>query len=262
MDWRESRFTRHHNLLTGAAPITGPIVDNGRTAGKKVGRKVAGGIQYVGGAASLKPSTETTIPLTGLTGGLASSPAENDVAIHMSCWSANATVPVPSGWTAILTGLTQDATAGIRLSVLIAYKVLGAGETTIPAPSVRTEVYTVQVFRGVNTTTPLDVPAVSSLINDSPQPNLAAVTPVTSGAVVVGCGASHGAYNANVFTTPDLTNFLTYVNTPGSFDEVVGAGFIPWSGTGPVDPAQFGGGATSNPSWCSSGQATIALRPA
>ena len=47
MDWRESRFTRHHNLLTGAAPITGPIVDNGRTAGKKVGRKVAGGLNVV-----------------------------------------------------------------------------------------------------------------------------------------------------------------------------------------------------------------------
>ena len=47
MDWRRSRFTRHHNLLTGAVPITGPIVDNGRTAGKKVGRKVAGGLNVV-----------------------------------------------------------------------------------------------------------------------------------------------------------------------------------------------------------------------
>ena len=40
-DYLKSRFTRHHNLLAGAEPITGPIVDSGRTAGKRVGRKLA-----------------------------------------------------------------------------------------------------------------------------------------------------------------------------------------------------------------------------
>lgn len=49
MDWRRSRYTRHHNLLTGAVPITGPIVESGggRTAGKKVGRKVSAGLNVV-----------------------------------------------------------------------------------------------------------------------------------------------------------------------------------------------------------------------
>lgn len=267
-------------MLEGVEKLPRPVlpVKGGKGKGNGLGggmgggldkpRKLIGGgsgtagISYVGGAASLKPSTETTIPLTGLSGGLASSPAENDVAILMSCWCANVVPTPPPGWSVVFSGKTTDPTAGIPFAFLVAYKVLAAGEVTAAATPSRTEIFTVQVFRGVNIATPMDVAPIASLVNDRARPDFGAITPVTAGAVVVGCGASHGGFSANAFTSSDLTNFLTYVNTAGSFDEVVGAGFIPWSGTGPVDPAQFGGGATSNPSWCSSGQATITLRPA
>ena len=36
-DLFRSQLRRHHNLLAGAAPISGPIVDSGRTAGKRIG---------------------------------------------------------------------------------------------------------------------------------------------------------------------------------------------------------------------------------
>lgn len=260
MDWRESRFTRHHNLLTGAVPITGPIIQEGggRTAGKKVGRKVAGGISYVGGLTGFHTAATASF-------SIASIPvAENDYAVLVVSRATSGAMPALAGWTTVYAANGSDPTAGIPYAIYIATRRMTAGESSISFPTGFSNTsYGIQVFRGVNLTTPLDVATqVQTFVNDTAQPNPPAITPVTSGAVVVACGGSHGSFDANDFTSSDLTNFLTQQNETASFDPLVGMGFIPWSGSGPVDPAQFGGGTTGNVLQCSAASATIALRPA
>lgn len=219
------------------------------------------GISYVGGAKGFQSSTGS-LALNGLTGGIGTSPANGDFAIVVvSCSSATAASITSSGWTTLYYAATQDPTAGIRLQILVAYKALTTADTSVGFNNVAMT-YAAQVFRGVDNSTPLDVTSVTSIVNDAPQPNPGSITPVTAGAWVVACGASHGAFNANVFTSSDLTNFISEVNAPTGTDPVVGIGYIPDWESGAVNPAQFGGGSTANPTWCSSGQATIALRPA
>lgn len=220
------------------------------------------GIQYVGGAKGEQGTTTATHSLTSLTGGIGSAPADDDYAILAVTNASNNALSIgTTGWDVVYNAQIQDATAGIRLSTLFARKKLTAADTEISLT--RASVWAIQVFRGVDPTTPMDVTyQLQALANDRPLPNPPAITPVTEGAWVVACGSGHGAFDANDFTSSDLTNFLSQQNESTSFDPLVGMGYIPDWESGAVDPAQFGGGTTANPTWCSAGAITFALRPA
>jgi len=121
------------------------------------------------------------------------------------------------------------------------------------------QAYSIQVFRGVDPSTPLDVTstyATDSGTNNNPNP--AAITPTTAGAWVVVCGGGASASNATAYTS-SLSAFL-YANGQDTNDAVIGVGYYDAWTSGAYDPSAFGGGNTNTAnSW---GATTIALRPA
>ena len=226
-------------------------------------------IQYVGGTTGVASGTGSqAVSLTSLTGGVASAPSPGDLVIvtHAICSnttsrSQSATGNNSGAYTNILQTY-QDAAAGYDSNYLFAYKIMGATpDTSITLLGKLTSTFgsswTIQVWRGVHQTTPLDVAAQTWTSNTIAQPNPPSITPVTAGAVVVACGGA-GDPNCSLFTSLDLSNFLT-VRDNQSYDAVTGMGSVLWGG-GAVDPATWGGGNTSGVN--TSAAVTIALRPA
>lgn len=225
-----------------------------------VGGKTAG---FVGSAA-----TAVTVALdSGLTGGSDAGVSTDDLVVVTVGYGTNggSSNPAPTNPTGY-TALTQQAiTSGTYdTNHRVAYKFMGGTPDTsvdIP-PSTNIQwggSYTIQVFRGVDLTTPLDVAAVyASAFNTNAIPNPGAITPVTSGAWIVVMGNSADPTGAT-FTTSDMTNFLTAVGSD-NIDSMIGAGYYTGWTSGSFDPAIFGGGKTgSNLSWAAT---TLALRPA
>lgn len=222
-------------------------------------------IAYVGGSTLAWPGTateNTTMSLAALAGGLAAAPAQNDVVILAvgigATVNINQTV-VSAGWTELFDIYISDV-QDANLSIF--YKVMGA----VPDISVDIGPTTnisyagaaiVQVFRNVNTTTPIDVLTTTATGLDTGVPNPPAITPITTGAVIVVTGTSASALSLD-FTSAELTNFRSIIS-PDSIDTALGSGWKAWTG-GAFDPAPFGGGTTSiNESWAAG---TLALRPA
>lgn len=221
-------------------------------------------IQYVGGQlASITASTTTATTVNfALTGGLASTPATDDIVIvsYGVGSTVNATIGVnTAGYTEIAELYVSD-TYDANLSV--SYKVMGATPDTsvdISATGLNSDggYVVIQVFRGIDTTTPMDVTAATATGGNSGIPNPAAITPTTVGAeiVVIGATASTGGVT---YTAAYLTNFLTASNTAATNDITVGAGWVDWT-SGAYDPAAFTvTGSANTQSWAA---VTLALRP-
>lgn len=172
----------------------------------------------------------------------------------------------PSGYTAAHTDNYQNDSNDSNF--LVSYKVMGATPDTsvdIPASNATTAgvAYAIYVFRGVDTTTPMDAtPVVTGNINTGVA-NAAAITPVTAGAwIVVFAGAAVAA--GAVFTNPagmsTTTNHFrsATITTTTNDANIGGAIFTGWT-SGSYDPAAFGGSTSTNTgSWSA---VTLALRP-
>lgn len=236
-----------------------------RGAGLGAGEEGGDPPVYVGGRTHAFGGTTgtTSISLSGtLTGGLDTSPAEGDIVIVAVGIGSSGNVDVTLSTAdyievADLYGNdSNDANLGVY------YKIMG------PTPDTEVVIGStgdaqngcavgIHVWRGVNQTTPMDVTAVPATGINTNRANPPAITPVTSGAVVVSMG-SGCATNAAVYTSSDLDNFRTAA-VNDTFDAVVGIGSIEWGGSGEVDPAQFGGGdGSTTMAWCA---VTLALRP-
>ncbi|MDZ4306606.1 hypothetical protein [Allopontixanthobacter sp.] len=229
----------------------------------------AGGvlIPYVGGKTNPVIASNTlaeTIDLTsGFSGGIDTAPSEDDlVLLFFSIFSTsdrNVSV-TSSGWTEIADLYGNDA----RDSNLgIYYKFMGATpDTSVTLGTIANEnfsaVAALQVWRGVDQTTPLDVAIATAVGGNTGRPDPPSITPVTAGSVVSVVGAAAGDSFA-ALTSSDLDNFIQLISVGGVALAIVAAGSMPWSG-GAVDPALFGGGTEAvNASWTA---ASIALRPA
>lgn len=236
---------------------------------KLLGGALAGGIELVGGKTfQTSSSTRTsTISLTDLTGGTGSSPSENDIVIVFYAIAYDGTPPVlsvlTSGYTTIANIHANDTwDAGL----LAAYKVMGSTPDTsvdvtftggTPSEDARTAV--VFVFRNVSMTTPIDVTTQTATGINSTQPNPPSITPVTSGAVIVACGAGcHQDEDNKAYSSSDLSPFLT-IGTSGYNTSTIGAGLKEWT-SGAFNPAQFtySGTTSTSSSWAA---VTIAIRP-
>jgi len=226
-------------------------------------------IQYVGGQVAGRAGANSTTTVTyALTGGLASVPAAGDLVIITAIVGSQGRNPAqaitaPATWTAL--GQLNPNTTTYDTSLNVSRKFMPATpNTTFTLPSTGNvadaQRYTIQVFRGVDPTNPLDVAAVSATGTATGRPNPGSITPTTAGAWVVICGGGAAATGA-AYTAPAnfTTNFLTGF-TADTNDAMVGSGY--WSGwtSGAVDPAQYTGGTTNAvDSWAAY---TIALRPA
>lgn len=223
-----------------------------------VGGKVAGTAGQGGGSIDLT---------TGLEGGSGGAPIAGDlvvvtVSVGTAARAPTIAISTPTGYTALTAQRTTATT--YDTNVQTCYKVMTATPdtaVTIPASGNNADgiAYSIQVFRGVDTTTPMDATATYATGTATNNlPNGAAITPVTSGAWIVVCGGGAAA-SGGTYAAAALTNFLT-ANGPDTNDGNVGAGYFTGWTSGAYDPVVWtGGSANAGNSW---GCTTLALRPA
>lgn len=221
-------------------------------------------INFVGGATASGTNTAYNMSLTALTGGIASSPTEGDIviAINVIVNTTNGNPGVGTAGYTELVDMYRGDSYDTNLSV--SYKIMGASpDTTVscnPSNSgTRASDCVAMVFRGIDSTTPIDVTTTTASSGNSEDVNCPAITPVTPGAIVLCTGSAAGA---SVDATPIAPSGYTgtYIQTdPGSSGAAV-ASYKAWSGSGAEDPAPYVmdlGTASAN-SWAA---ATLALRP-
>lgn len=233
---------------------------------------VAGGIQYVGGNyfdLSSAGAGNTTVSLSGtLSGGLASSPLAGDFCIisYSQSGTADRTNRAISNaignFTQLMTQYVNDTN---DTSITIAYKFL---ESPIdfnvvlgtPGSSNNGVSANVQVFRGVNVTTPLDVTHTVAATTDTGRPDPASITPVTLGAVIGVFGAAaFGASVSGAFTSAAFDAFTSTAYSAVGRSHASGFGRVAWI-SGAFNAAQFGGGTTAVSDSCIA--VSFAMRPA
>lgn len=219
------------------------------------------GLQFVGGR-TYAEDEPLTVPLTSLTGGIATSPSAGDIVIVAVGFKNSTDRDIKAD----LAGYTEVAdlfAGGVNNAhMAVFYKVLSSAETSVDIDlDGHDEGWAVvHVWRGVNQTTPLD--AITSTNTGIPGvPNCPAITTITDGAVVIAIGgAVYGLSPSNgvALTTPTgMTNFYTIAEL-GIFG--IGIASILRETAGFYDPPAFGGGSTNtNNSYCA---VTLALRPA
>lgn len=222
-------------------------------------------IEYVGSYVEgfTGTSSNKTISLTSLTGGIASAPDTGDlVLVYFGTGSTVDRNLVVSGYTEI-TELYANDTYDTNLAV--AYKFITA---TLPDTSLTLTggtlsssdggaVY-ISVWRNVDTISTFDVTTTTATAIDSGLCNPPAITPITSGSYVVSGGASGNTSNGT-FTSSDLTDFKS-VHGSDTNGVTIGGGYRTWT-SGAINPAAFtlgGSGNSINYSWAA---VTLALRP-
>lgn len=224
-------------------------------------------ITYVGGqTAFILGSTTADETVTfSLTGGLASTPAADDLVVVCVAASrfggAGVTSLVTTGYTSTTRLVAEDAQDSASQ---VHYKFMGGtpDTTVVITRSGATDsgqAYTIHVFRGVDLTTPLDVTTTTATGIDTGRPNPAAITPSTAGAWIY-IGTGDAAATGVTFTYGDFTAVLSTVCDESSNDAVVGSGYYDGWTSGAYDPAASTTGSTSlNSSWTAT---TMAFRPA
>lgn len=227
------------------------------------------GIDFVGAKTATvvgSTATNTTISLTDLAGGIATSPANGDLVIVAYATSPNsvdrAIGVVTAGYTEI-EELYAPGTPGSNLSLNTKFMSSTPDTEVLVGPTGSTferGVVLIQVWRGVNAVTTLDVASIVTIGSGSSLPNPGAITPITTGAVVSVFGAGGNALTGT-FSSSDLDNFNTATFGTSSRHAIIGGGSLPWTG-GAVDPAAFGIVTASDDPDAGNIAVTLALRPA
>lgn len=206
--------------------------------------QASGSIQYVGGYVEgfVGQTTDKTITLTSLTGGLASQPSDNDFVIVYFGTGSNADRNlVVSGYTELVELYANDDS---DTNLVVAYKFMtGTPDTsvTLTGGTLNTSdagaVY-ISVWRNVNTTTPMDVTQTTATGTNTVLADPPAITPVTLGSVIVsGAAGAHDKAGAPTYSSSNLTGFLS-VGADDANDVTIGGGYNIWT-TGSFNPAQF-----------------------
>lgn len=232
----------------------------------------SGGIQYVGGLevdGSAWTNVAHTISLSGtLTGGIASSPNAGDFCIVSYCAAgvadrSNRSVSNAIGEFNLLYTVysndTNDTSMTVKYKILespIDYDVI-AGAISSSNNGINVSI---QVFRGVHATTPLDVTSVTGNAINTALADPGSITPVTSGAVIgMFAAAAMGASISTTFTSSSYDTFTAVTRSTTSRSLATAFGFKAWT-SGAFDAAALGGPSVNVAD--SNAYATFALRPA
>ena len=230
-----------------------------------IGASSAAGIEYVGGYAEGFAGTTSnkTITLTSLAGGLASAPAAGDfVIVYFGTASASNRDLVVSGYTEIDELYSNDSN---DTNLVVAYKFMGATPDTGftitggTLSSLDAGAVAVQVWRRVNATTPLDVSAKTVVDINTVMPEFESILPVTSGAVIVAGAAGAHTRLGSTYSSSDLTQFNS-AGANDSYDATVGLGYRVWT-SGSFTPNTLTFSSTDSTTF-SSASCILALRPA
>jgi len=202
-----------------------------------------GGLKFVGSQSYARDGTtsDVTVPIDGLSGGISSAPREGDlVIIYVGVASREVpeSVPTPSGWTLLVNKGGSD-TNSTDLSVY--YKVMGStpdtgmvisGGTQSTLNSMAAAVF---VYAGASTDTPVFADANQ---NNTAEVDAPAITPTVLGAVILAGGAGSHRDGTKVYDTSGFSQFDGF-ETSGANDircATVGVGRFAWA-AGAFDPA-------------------------
>jgi len=213
-------------------------------------------------------TTSNTTITFNLTNGIASTPAADDLVVVSFCTGSTVDQTLDIETTGAvdytLIGSELYANDTFDTNMRVAYrKMPGTPETQFrfaggSLNAADAAVWTVQVYRGVDTTTPMDVTATTATGIDTRLANPASITPSTAGALIgiSGCGAGSTGGNYDTTYLGDRQT-TTQVDTN---DALIASGWHLWK-SGAYDGAVFtnGGTDTTSDSWAA---VTYALRPA
>ena len=262
-------------LASALNPALGALTVNQLHGFNSVPAVVASGgvIEFVGGALDRQaPATSgsTTVPLnSGLTGGIASGVSAGDLVIvaFSTGSTANRSLSITDGTTSYtLLGSELYSDDSFDTNLRVAYKFMGGTpDTTVsigPTGSLNDAgIAGVYVFRGVDSSTPLDVAVTTATGTNTVLANPPSITPITAGAYVVAVGA--GAHNLGLtpsYTSSDLTDFRE-TSASNTNDSIIGIGHKPDWASGAFNPAAFGFDDSDSTSF-SWAALSIVLRPA
>ena len=226
-------------------------------------------VSYVGGqVGSFAGKTSATTVTFALTNGSDSKPQAGDLVIVAysvgSDTSGDVALTIKNAssvdYTLAGSELYQDDSYNSNLRV--AYRFMPATpETTMVLSSTgstrNAATYTIHVFRNVDSSTPLDVAAVTAGNINTRLADPGAILPTTSGAWIYVAGGAACATGGN-FTAAYLTD-LRVTTSSDTVDSNIASGYVTWT-SGTYNPAAFGGGGTdtTSDSW---NAVTLALRP-
>lgn len=235
------------------------IVANGWVVG------AGGGGQLVGAKSSVYTGTgaDVNISLTDLAGGLASAPAEDDFVLvsYATGGGSNFNMTITtSGYTERCDLYFNQGTIRANLGVFTKFMgVVPDTQVTVGAAGTGSTHVRIQVWRGINLVTPLDVTVVTGGAGGSGQAIVPAITPVTAGAIVIGTAMAAASLPGNMTSMANPGG----VYDPFSASKLGGSssclGALEWDGSGAEGPFTTGGGSGGNTAYAS---AALALRPA
>jgi len=199
-----------------------------------------------------------SVDLTSLYDGIGASPAQNDIVLVFLSAAMNSDVDFstykPSGYTVNADLYAND---GLDSNLGVFYKIMGSTpDTSVSISSGLTKLqWLVYVFRGVNTTTPLDATTTTNTRIDSADGLSPSITTVTANAMVL------SAYGTGDFNSLTAAPSGYTVETGGlSGYGRIGVGYKLKATAGLESPSAWDHSATSTLN--SSCTATVALRPA
>lgn len=211
-------------------------------------------IQFVGRSSG----STTPVSLTALTGGIDTAARENDLVVYLLSFASTADVDLfvsTSGYTEIADLYANDT---YDTNISVGYKFMGATpDTGIARPAGTGYALIAHVWRGVDSTSPMDVTPTTRTVIDTGVPTPPAITPTTTGAVVI-CLAGNALLSGPAgYTSSQLSNFVSQTAT-GTRATAAGVGSFAWT-SGTFTPTAWGGGSTNTGS--SYAAVSLALRP-
>lgn len=217
------------------------------------------GLTFVGGAAFANSASQTpSCSLTGLTGGIASSPSAGDLVIACIGFNnlTNRDITCStSGYTENVDLANIGAATGAQMGVYI--KTLSAADTSVAfnlGVSVASY-FAVHVWRNVNATQP-DVTTTTSTASTSGPIDSPAISGLSANSVVLSIGLATAATTFTAMTVPSgMENFFQASITGGAGEGIAIASAV--AGSSSYNPAAFGGGASGQGRTVS---ATFAIR--
>lgn len=230
-------------------------------------------IKFVGGYSALGSDTSgatVNIPLnSSLTGGIEAFVRTGDMVIVVHSVSSTSdvtsTIRDPSSVAYTLIGSELYSNDTYDTNLRVAYKFMGATPDASVSFSdnlggTNGRIATAYVLRGVNSTTPLDVAAVTATNINTGAVDPPSITPVTSGAAIVAFGAAAhnlgGVFFSNI--SGAVASWIANSNNTSN-DSSHGIAQFAWT-SGAFNPAAWTlTGTTTTDSWAS---ITVALRPA
>ncbi len=245
IEYRQFLGTPTPTVTTSITPTNTPTPTVTRTITPtitptiSVSPSVGSGITFINSAQS---TTGTLTLPTGL--------QQNDLVIVAS-YRDDTTVALATGYTNGQQGLSNS------VNYRWAYKFMPATpDTTITGLDSTNVIHIAMVFRGVNTTTPLDVTVPAVATNTAGMPNPPSITPVTNNSMIVAIGyLDDDIITATAPTNYTLARTANY-GSAGAGGTVMGA-YRRLVTAAAENPGTFGGG--GDDAWVAS---TVALRPA